>query len=172
MQRDIITYAIIFIVLVLAQVLICNHIALFNVAIPFIFIFFILRMPMNMSLNLLYTFSFLLGFLIDVFSDTPGINSLACVILAAVKRPVFFAYVPRDDRTTSVVPGMASLGWAVYTKYALSMTAIYCLLVFSIEYFSFASVKDILIMTVSSTLLSFVLLLALDSLIFNRRERL
>lgn len=172
MHKEILTYSVLFIVMLLAQVLICNHIALFNVAIPFIFIFFIIRLPINLSLNWLYTLSFLLGFGIDLFSDTLGINALACVLLAAVKRPVFYAYVPKDDRTAAITPSMATLGWATYTKYLLSMTAIFCLMVFSIEYFSFASVKDILIMTAASTLLSFLLLVGLDSLIFNRRERL
>lgn len=161
-----------FVVLVLVQVLICNHITLFNVAVPFIYIFFIIRLPIGLNLNLLYTLSFLLGFLIDIFSDTLGVNSLASVLLAAVKKPVFYSYISRDDKTVNIMPCLATLGWAVYCKYLLSMTAIFCLLVFSIEFFSFASIKDITIMALSSTVLSFLLILAIDSIITTRRERL
>ncbi|MCM1377294.1 MAG: hypothetical protein NC097_03160 [Clostridium sp.] len=172
MNRDVRIFTVTFIIVVLFQVLICNHIALFNVAIPFLFIFFIIRLPISLNLNLLYTFAFLEGFIVDLFSDTPGINALSCVLLAAVKKPIFFAYVPRDDKTAYMTPSLYSMGWATYSKYLLSMTGLFCLLNFSIEYFSFASVKEIVIMTAASTILSFILILAADSLIVNNRERL
>lgn len=172
MRKDILSYTLLFIALLLVQVLICDHIALFNVAVPFVFIYFIIRLPLDINQNILFTLSFLIGFLVDLFSDTLGVNSLASLILAVTKRPVLYSYVQRDDRTKSIIPSITSLGLATYVKYLLSLTAIYCLLVFSIEYFSFASVKEILIMAASSTLLSFILLLSLDSLMMNRRERL
>lgn len=171
-NKDFLGYAALFIALVLIQVLICNHIALFNVAVPFLFIFFIIRLPLDLKTDWLLTLSFLLGFCVDLFSDTPGVNALACTLLAIVKRPVFFAYVPRDDKTAELTPTLSTMGWATYSKYLVTMSAIFSLLAFSIEYFNFASVKDIIIMSASSTLLSFLLIVAADSLISTRRERL
>lgn len=172
MNNDVVLFAVIFVAVILLQVLILNHIMLFNVAFPFVFIFFLIRLPLNMHLNWLYTLAFLLGFIVDVFSDTPGLNSLSCLIFAAVKKPVFYLYVPRDDKTVNIMPCLSSLGWSVYTKFLITMTAIYCLVCFSIEYFSFASVKEILILSVCSTVLSFLLVLACDSLVVTNRERL
>ncbi|MDE7381676.1 MAG: rod shape-determining protein MreD, partial [Muribaculaceae bacterium] len=143
MNRELVIFGVIFIILVLLQVLICNHIALFNVAIPFLFIFFIIRLPLGLGTNWLYTLSFFLGFFIDIFSDTLGVNSLASVLLASVKKPVFYAYIPRDDKTVNVMPCLATLGWIIYTKYLITMTTIFSFLVFSIEFFSFGSIKDI-----------------------------
>lgn len=172
MNKEILTYFIIFVVLVLLQVLVFNHIALFNIAVPFIFILFIIRLPIGLSLNLSYTLAFLLGLFVDIFSDTPGVNSLSCLILTALRRPIFYAYVTRDDKTQDITPTLNSLGWAAYSKFVLTMTAVFCLLNFSIEYFSFASVKDIAIITGASTILSFLLIMAADSLIGTQRERL
>ncbi|MCM1153255.1 MAG: rod shape-determining protein MreD [Muribaculum sp.] len=172
MNKEITVYAVIFIVLVLLQVLIFNHIAVFNIAVPFVFILFIIRLPIALRLNWLYTFSFLLGLFVDIFSDTPGVNSLSCTLLAALKRPVFYAYVTRDDKTQDITPTITTLGWSTFSKYVLTMTAIFCLINFSIEYFSFASVKDIAIITGASTILSFLLIMAADSLIATQRERL
>ena len=45
--KDVIQYSVLFFVLVLAQVLICNHLALFNVAIPIVFIYFIIRLQVE-----------------------------------------------------------------------------------------------------------------------------
>lgn len=164
MGRTVITNIILFIVLVLAQVLICNHLILFGVAIPFVFIYFILALPMGISQNWLITLSFLIGFTVDIFSDTPGVNSLACTILAVLRNPVFYVYVPRDDKTKVMHPNISGLGWPVYCKYLMTMSFIFCFLTFCIEYFSFAHVKDILLLTLCSGIYTFAVNLAVASL--------
>ena len=112
--KDVIQYSVLFFVLVLAQVLICNHLALFNVAIPIVFIYFIIRLPVDMKLSLLFTLAFLIGLSVDIFSDTAGVNSMACTLIAALKRPAFYAYVPRDDKTKSMIPSATSMGLGVF----------------------------------------------------------
>lgn len=171
MSKDILLFTTLFVVMILVQALIFNHIVLFNVAVPLVFIYFIIRLPISLPTGWLLTFSFLLGLFVDIFSDTPGVNALGCTLLAAMKRPVFFAYVPRDDKTKEAEPTLDTLGWVPYCKYLLSMTGIYVLLAFSIEYFNFASVKSVAVMTLASTALTFVLLLALDCLIVRKREK-
>lgn len=168
MDKEIIKFAILFIILLMVQVLICNHIAIFNVAVPIIFIYFIIRLPVSLGQGMLFTLAFFLGFAVDIFSDTPGVNSLACVILAALKKPIYYAYVARDDKTKNLIPSVASLGVGVYSKFLITMVGVYCLLLFSIEYFNFADVKEIVILSASSAALSFVTLLAIDSLILSK----
>lgn len=169
MAKSIIQNIIIMLCLILVQVLICNHMILFNVAMAFIFIYVIINLPLDLNTNWLLTWAFLAGLIVDIFSDTLGVNTLACTILAIIKRPVFYAYIPKDDRTKNIEPSLASLGFNIYSKYLLSMVAIYCLMVFSIEYFNFADIKEILIMSASSALLTFLILIGIDSLIVNKR---
>lgn len=169
MAKSIIQNIIIMLCLILVQVLICNHMMLFNVAMAFIFIYVIINLPLDLNTNWLLTWAFLAGLIVDIFSDTLGVNTLACTILAIIKRPVFYAYIPKDDRTKNIEPSLASLGFNIYSKYLLSMVAIYCLMVFSIEYFNFADIKEILIMSASSALLTFLILIGIDSLIVNKR---
>lgn len=170
MSKNALEYIAIFIVLILAQVLIFNHILLFDVALPIVFIYVLIRLPMNLSRNWLLTIAFLSGLIVDVFSDTPGINAMACTILAMVKRPALFAYIPRDDRTKVIEPSLSSLGIGVYSKFLLTMVTIYSLLVFSIEYFSLFDVKEVVIMSAASSALSFILLLGVDSLVFSSKN--
>lgn len=165
MPRSYMMYAILFVVLVLLQVLIFNHIALFNVAFPIIFIYFIIRMPISMNQYVFFTLAFLLGFIIDIFSDTLGVNALSCTILAGIKQPAFYAYVDRDDHSNKIIPSVMTLGLTTFAKYLITMVTIYCLLVFTIEYFSFADVKELVVLVVSSTILTFITLLATDLLI-------
>lgn len=168
MIKTVLSYFLMFVLLIIVQVLVFNHIALFSIAIAFIFIYFIICLPMSLSTNLLLLLSFTTGFIVDIFSDTPGVNSLSCTLLAILKRPVFYAYVPRDDKTKVMNPTIMTIGWSAYSKYLFSMCAIYSLFVFSIEYFSLANVKDILIMSLGSTVFTFVVNLALGC-IFDRK---
>ena len=160
-----------FVALVLLQVLIFNHILLFGVAVPLVFIYFIISLPVGMNLNLLFSLAFLIGFIVDVFSDTMGLNSLSCVLMSVVKSPVFYAYIPRDDQTRFVYPSVRTMGWVAYSKYLITMTAVYCLLLFMIEYLSFASFGMILLMFAGSTVLTFFLLLAVESIFMAGIEK-
>lgn len=168
MSKNIITYTAIALCLIIIQVLICNHIMLFNIAMAFVFIYIIIMLPMDTNTNWLLTCAFTAGLLVDIFSDTPGLNSLACTLLAILKRPVLFAYIPKDDRTKNIEPSLSSLGFGVYGKYLFTMTVLYCFFVFTIEYFNFAAIREILIMTMASTIFTFAVILGIDSLIVKK----
>lgn len=165
MNRSFIILAILFPVLILLQVLICNHIMLFNLAVPFIFIYFIVRYPIGVAPIWGLTLAFLLGFIVDIFSDTLGVNALACTLLSGVRPYVFYAYVPRDDKTKRIIPTISTIGWQNYSKYLISLTSIFCFLEFVIEYFSFANIDHILLMTICSSALTFIVLLGIDSML-------
>lgn len=171
MTHRAITSTIMFIALLLLQTLVCNHITIFGVAVPFIFIYFIICQPVNISTNLLLTLSFLLGVGVDIFSDTAGMNALAAVITAVCKKKVLFAFIQKDDYTSAIIPGISSMGLGAYCRYVFSITAIFCLILFSIEYLSFADIKEILIKSASSTILTTILLLAIDSLSATKHEK-
>lgn len=158
-------------ILVLAQVIVFNHICIFNVAVPMVFIYLIVRLPITLSPNWVLTISFFLGLIVDIFSDTYGMNALACTILAMVRRPVLRLYVPREEDLTRPEPSMQSLGTAVYMKYLLTMTLIYCALIFLIEAFTFFNPLQLVLRILFSTLLSMILMLGIDAIMTPRSEK-
>lgn len=165
MSKSFFTFLVLFVVLALVQALILNHVVLFNAAVCFVFIYFIIRLPMDLGTNWLLTLSFLLGLTVDVLSDTAGVNALSCTVLAAVKRPVFFAYEQHDDKIRNIEPGIGSMGWLNYTKFLITMSAIYSFLALTIEFFGFEDAGYLLLMAAASTVFTFIMLLATDSLI-------
>lgn len=171
MDRRILDNIFLLIGVILIQVLICNHIAIFGVAIAFVYIYVILRLPMNTSVNWVLTWAFLAGLIVDIFSDTPGVNALAATLIAMFRKPMLFAYIPKDDRTKNIMPSLQSLGFNVYGKYLFTASLVYCLLAFTIEYFNFADVKEIVIMTLSSAALTFLVIIGIDSLVSSKREK-
>lgn len=170
MNMQVLKYSILFVCLVAAQVLICNRIVLFDVAIPVIFIYFIIRLPIDLSLNLTLTLAFFMGLTVDVFSDTLGVNALSCTIIAALRRPIYYLYLPKDDKTKEEIPTMSTIGPAAFSKFTLTICGIYCFLLFMFDFFSLAEIGNILIMTLASTVFSFPLLLCIDSLVPGKKS--
>lgn len=158
-------------VLVIVQVTVLNRVCLFGVAVPLAFIYVILRLPLTLSREWLYTIAFALGFVIDVFSDTSGVNSLSCLIMAALRRPVLHLYFPRDDELSDPFPSISSLGLLIYFKYALSLSAIYCTLAFTLETITLFNIWHLLECIVASTALTTLILIGIDSLMLPRREK-
>ncbi|MDE6249260.1 MAG: rod shape-determining protein MreD [Paramuribaculum sp.] len=157
--------------LVIAQVVVFNHICLFGVAVPFAFIYIVLRLPLTMSVNWVMTIAFIMGLIVDVFSDTPGMNTLACTILATTRKTVVRLYFPREDDLADPQLTLRTLGTATYLKYVISMALIYCALIFIIEAFDFFNPLRLVLRIICSTALTSLVLIGIDSLTLQQREK-
>ena len=164
MAKEILKFIFLFIILTLCQVVVFNHICLFGVAVPLVFIYFIIKLPVTLGVNWAMTVSFLLGLTVDLFSNTQGMNALACTILSVCQVPVLNLYLPRQDDLGNPEPSIRTLGAAVFMKYAVTMTLIYCTLFFLIEAFAFFNVIDLILKIAGSSALTFVIVMAIDVL--------
>lgn len=169
MNKTIIQFSALFIVLVLLQAMVFNNICLFNVAVPFVFIYFIVYLPVTLSVNWVLTLSFLAGLCVDIFANTQGMNALACTVIAMSRRSVLHRFFPREDELSIPEPSIRSLGQEVYMKYLFTMVLLYCTMIFLIEAFSFFDIWRLLLRILCSTLLTFLLLLGIDS-VMSRHE--
>jgi rod shape-determining protein MreD len=84
--------AIQFIALVLAQVLIFNRMNLFGLINPMVYILFLYWYPVREKRTLLIGIAFLLGFAIDLFSDTMALHTAATLTIAYL-RPYLMRFV-------------------------------------------------------------------------------
>ncbi len=164
MSKTSLQFTLMFIVMVIAQSVIFNRLVLFSVALAFVFIYFIIKLPVTLGASKVMALSFLLGLCVDIFSDTPGINSLACTCLGGCRHTVLRLYVPREDDVTHRIPSMRTLGAAVFSKYVVTMSLFYCLMVTLIEAFAFFHPLLMLERIVASTLLTSLLILGIDSI--------
>lgn len=160
-----------FIVLVLAQAIVFNHLTLWGVAIPLVFIYWILSLPVTIDTIMMLSLAFLMGLTVDIFSDTPGQNALACTIIAAIRKPVLRLYFPREEDLTDPEPSIVSLGGSIYMKYVITITTIYCTIFFLIESFTFFNFWRLVLQIICSSILTFILILAIDSITHITREK-
>ena len=164
-----IAIALLFVVL---QAVVFNQIYLFGVAVPLVFIYVIMRMPLSLSTAWLLTLSFMLGLVVDVFSNTLGMNALACTILAFMRRPVLSLYLPHGSDYVAETPSIRGFGMWLYVRYSLTLSFLYCILLFAIESLSLFDLPYMLVRILCSSLLTFVLILCTDSLSQGREKRL
>lgn len=170
MTRNVLQFIILFFIMVLAQA-ICSKICLFNIAVPIIFIYFIVRLPLNIGINWMMTIGFLLGLTIDIFNNTQGMNALSCVILTTLRRPVFRLYMPREEDMSDTIPSINSLGLGIFFRYMSTLVIIYCTILFTIQAFSMMNIWLTVQRILASSILSTVLILGFDSLATTHREK-
>lgn len=170
MTKTVIQFILLFLVLVVLQ-LVCNKIVLFNVAMPVVFIYLILRLPVNLHGGWVLTIAFFSGLIIDIFNNTPGMNALACTFLAAFRRPVFNAFVSREDDMNFPIPSVDSMGVSDYFKYMATLVTIYCILIFLIQAFTLHNILLTLVRIAASSVLSIIIIFGLDTLVSTRREK-
>ena len=170
MTKTIIQFVVLFLALIVLQ-LVCNKIVLFNIAMPVVFIYLILRLPVNLHGGWVLTIAFFSGLIIDIFNNTLGMNALACTLMAAVRRPVFNLFVSRENDMNIPIPSVDSLGVGDYFKYMASLVTFYCALIFLIQAFSLHDIMLTLARITGSSALSIIIVFGLDSLVSTRREK-
>lgn len=77
-------------------------------------------------------------------------------------------YIGKDENLAGASPSVSSLGVPLFLKYLFSMVLIYCTLEIGLEFFTFISIKRMLLIISASTLLSFILLLGVDSITVSK----
>lgn len=171
MNKTTLSLILLFVVLLPAQAILFNNLILFNVALPIVFIYVIITLPVTMSETLALTAGFITGLCMDIMSDTPGVNALSCTILAALRRPVFHLYVPSDNDLADQRPLPRTMGTAAFLKYAGTMTVIYCLMYFTVDSLRIFNVELWLLRIACSSVFSFIIIYAISCLTTPLREK-
>ena len=121
-----------FVVLVLIQVLILNNIHFLRIATPFLYLYFIVKMPVGSPRDLVVLFSFLIGLVIDVFSNPPGMHAAACTLTGFIREPLIRFYMGKD-LPDGIYPSYKTFGYGGFFRYVLSLVVIHHVTLFLIE---------------------------------------
>lgn len=166
MSIDFLKRLLLFLGLLLAQVLVLNHVHLFDVATPLLYIYFVISFQRGYPRWAILVWSFLLGLCIDIFSNTPGVAA-ASLTLCGVLQPYILELFIQRDNDDDIVPCVRTLGLNKYTLFSLIITFIYCLTFFTVETFTFFNWLQWILSVSTSTVLTLLLVVVVDNL---RRE--
>lgn len=154
--------------LVLLQVLIFNRLNLFGQLNPFIYILFLYWYPVREERTLLLGIAFVLGFTVDLFSDTMAMHA-AATLTAAFARPALMRFVFGVNLEFQNFRISNSTRVQQFTFLAL-LIAIHHLVFFTLEIFSLSNLLLILKRVVLTGLVTFFFSVILASLFAVRRE--
>lgn len=152
-----------FVGLVLFQVLVLNHVHIVGYATPFLYIFLILKFESSVSRNALMLWAFFLGLVIDVFSDTPGMNAAATVLLAFLRPLLLRLFVPRET-LDDLVPSIQTMGLTPFLKYVSLAVLLHHTMLLTLEFFSLAHYGILLLRILASSLLTVACIMTLDGI--------
>lgn len=164
MSTSLFSYIAWFISLVAGQVIVCNHIHLLGYAMPMVYLYFLMILPSTIARWALLVLAFVLGFVVDLFSSTPGMASSALLITALLRPVVLTVFAPSERSDDALVPSVRTMEWGGFTRYTIAMSLLHATAFYIIETFSFFHLADLLWSIFSSTLLTTLLILSFEML--------
>ncbi|MCB0792934.1 MAG: rod shape-determining protein MreD [Flavobacteriales bacterium] len=149
-----------FVVLLGLQVLVLDHLVLFDgMMVPLLYILFLLMLPFNTPPWAMLLLGAVTGAAMDLFGHTPGMHTSACVLLAFL-RPLWLRLVaPRDGYEFGLRPTVQRMGLAWSITYLGPLVLIHHIWLFFFELHRFDRIFSTLSRSVLSALLTLVLCL-------------
>lgn len=159
-------YVFVFILLVLMQVLLFNNVRINGYINPQIYLFFVLMLPVHTRGYVLLLSAFAIGFVVDFFSDSMAIHTMATVFMAFC-RPAILRLVTGKLSLEGVdAPSFSSLGTISLFLYVFILIFFHHTAFFFLEIFRF----DEMIQTFSRVLASSVTTLVFVAFAFAFME--
>lgn len=153
-----------FFMLVLVQVLILNNIKFLGFINPYIYILFIISLPLNVNKSLLLILAFALGLSVDIFSNTLGVHAFATVFVAFFRENIIKLLIPRDDNYDQTVPSMLTFGKSQFVKYTIITVLAHHAILLTIEAFSLNNFWFLLLRILLNSTFTILLILGIERL--------
>lgn len=159
-----------FVVLVLFQVLVINHIRLGGYVHPHIYMIFIMLLPFNTPKWQLLVLGFVLGLSIDLFTGTPGLHAGATTLMAFC-RPSIIKLVSGNLKFENIQePSLGQIDGMWMFRYVLCMVFVHHFALFFLESFSFHLIGQVLLRILLSVPVS-IFLIMMILYIFKREKK-
>ncbi|MFZ4753435.1 MAG: hypothetical protein ACOYLG_08840 [Chitinophagaceae bacterium] len=167
-----------FIVVILIQVVLLNHIAIRSsinilgipVFTPLIYPLGLLLLPVNIPHWLLMLFGFITGLVIDMFCNTPGMHAAACVLLCFIRPYLLALFFQQSIKELgSTTPNLFKMGFNSFILYVSMAILVHHFSYYLLQIWSLKNILIILFKTILSGVLS-LLLIVLGQLLFGQRE--
>jgi rod shape-determining protein MreD len=152
-----------FILLLTIQIIVFNNMNFFGFISPFPYLLFIILYPVNGNKSGLLITSFLLGLIMDMFSNSGGIHAASCLTLAYF-RPYLFKFsfgLSYEYQTVKLNDVLTPERFS----FILLSVVIHHLVLFLLEAFQFSFMWDILLRTTLSTVFTIIICIVIIYLI-------
>jgi len=168
-MNDLLKYGLSLFLYVFFQVFLFNELEIFNLAVPHVFLLFLLMLPLNISRPSLYLISFGLGFLVDVLSDgaVTGLHAFSCVLVMGIREGLARILSSSNFRNLEELDLKAQNGlW--YLGYLLPLIFVHQVAIHILESLSFQNFLYKLLQISVGTAFTFIICYILVVLFYKR----
>lgn len=148
-------------VLPVFQGLVFNHIHFLGYATPAVYVYILCLQPSDTSRAAWLSWGFAVGLGADFFSETPGVGAASMTLAALCAPRLLWLFTPKDS-PEDMVPGFRTLGKWNYIWYVTFLVLLEQASAVILETFSFFNALDMLYTYIGGSVLSIVLMLALE----------
>lgn len=160
-----------FFIYLLYQVLILQNVVFAHTAFCFLYVAFLLVLPVETNPLALMGIGFLMGFAVDMFYDSLGLHAFACVLIMYLRNYWLGNLTPQGGYDSNDVPSLALNGLQWFTVYAAPLILVHHCALFFIEAGGFGMFWFTLWKTIASTLFTLLVILIAQFLFPSRRAR-
>ena len=160
-----------FIFIILVQLLVVNNIQLRTFINPYIYLIFILTLPVHWKPWLVVILSFLTGAVMDTFSSTPGLHIAATTFMGYLRGFYLRFAASKEDFEGRIKPVINKKGYVWFMFYAFIMVLAHHTVLFFLEIYGFGEFFRTVFRIICSTLATLLLILLGQLLFYNIASR-
>lgn len=159
-----------FFIFLFYQVLILQNVVLFHTAFCFLYIAYLLTLPVETNPLILMLIGFVMGFAVDLFYESIGLHAFACVFIMYIRNYWLNTMTPQGGYDSNEVPSLALGGAQWFVLYASPLIFLHHLLFFFVEAGGFGMFWFTLWKVITSTLFTLLVMLIAQFLFPSRRR--
>lgn len=157
-----------FFLFLLLQVVLFKKLVLFNTAFCFIYVAFILLMPIETNPLILMLIAFGLGLLIDIFYDHQGMHAAATVAVAYVRNYWLAAITPQGGYDVGSTPTLGGNGMFWFLSYSIPLVLLHHIILFFIDAGGFSLLGITMVKALASVLFTMIVFVLHQYMFFQR----
>lgn len=158
-----------FLFYVALQVLILNNIHLFRIATPLLYLYVIVKIPVNITRSPMIIIAFMLGLVLDVFSNTLGMHTAACSLAGMFRNPIMYSFTDKEI-LEGASPSYHTLGVGPFMRFVISLVAIHHIALFSIESITLFDPVLLIFRIFASVILTTLLIFIVEAFHIERKS--
>lgn len=151
-----------FILVMLLQLLILNRMQVLGVCHPMLYVMCLMMMPITLPSQIDILIGALVGLLVDIFSNSPGVHMASCVLIMYLRR-IFIRHLVLEPERLKGDIDLKTIGTDAYIKYMVVLVLLHHLTVFSLTAWSWSMFGWVLLETMLSALLTSMMILAYNA---------
>jgi hypothetical protein len=155
----------------LLQVFVCNYVQWFGFLNPFVFILFLILLPLEIPKIVQYILAFITGLIIDSFLRTYGIQAFSCVLLIFFRPYIILILNGLKPLETGVkpVPGIKNFNWIL--TYTLLLVFVHQISVTILETFQWVQWWRIIWTSALNTLFTTFIILCVQYIFYSNKNK-